>query len=60
MPDPELMTVDELAAYLRVHPTTIYRLAKRGRIPVFRVGGGWRFSKESIDRWRREQRKNPG
>ena len=38
MPDPDLMTVDELAAYLKVHPATIYRLIKRGELPAFKVG----------------------
>jgi excisionase family DNA binding protein len=54
---PELMTAGELAAYLRVHTLTIYRLAKRGEIPSFRAGGGWRFDKKTVDDWLREQQK---
>jgi excisionase family DNA binding protein len=53
----EVMTLRELSAYLRVHPSTIYRLVKRHEIPAFHVGG-WRFNIESIDRWRL-QRANP-
>lgn len=46
-----IMTVMELADYLRVHPTTIYRLLKLGQLPAFKVGSDWRFTVESIDRW---------
>ena len=42
----------EVADYLRVHPTTIYRLLKKRQIPAFKVGSDWRFSLESIDGWR--------
>jgi excisionase family DNA binding protein len=46
------MTVTEVAEYLRVHTSTIYRLLRRGEIPGFRVGSDWRFNRESIDAWR--------
>ena len=49
------MTLEEVANYLRVHPSTIYRLVKRGKLPAFKVGSDWRFNVESIDRWRLEQ-----
>ena len=49
------MTVRELAGYLKIHPSTIYRLLKQGSIPAFKVGSDWRFNRESIDKWRREQ-----
>ena len=42
----------ELAEYLRVHPSTIYRLLRHGTLPALRVGSDWRFSREAIDRWR--------
>jgi excisionase family DNA binding protein len=54
------MNVSELATYLRLHPTTVTGLAKRGKIPAFRVGNGWRFEKAAIDGWRRKQEENPG
>jgi excisionase family DNA binding protein len=44
-----MMTVKELADYWRVHPTTIYRLLREGKIPAFRVGMDWRFNREAID-----------
>ena len=46
-----VMTVGELSAYLRVHPSTIYRLLKRHEIPAFHIGSDWRFNIEEIDRW---------
>lgn len=52
---PPVMNVEEVAAYLRVAPATIYRLAKRGEIPGAKVGRSWRFQKESIDHWLTEQ-----
>jgi excisionase family DNA binding protein len=50
-PDEEIFTVDELSKHLRVHPTTIYRLLRRGLIPGFRVGSTWRFSRPAIEQW---------
>jgi excisionase family DNA binding protein len=50
-----VLTVKELSDYLKVHPSTIYRQLKRGRLPAFKVGSDWRFNIESIDRWRLEQ-----
>ncbi len=49
---PAVMTVKELSAYLRVHPTTIYRLLRKGQIPGFRTDGDWRFHIKAIDEWR--------
>ncbi len=47
----ELMTVGEVADYLRVTKKTIYRLLGRGNIPATKVGNQWRFEKSSIDDW---------
>ena len=44
----------ELSEYLRVHPTTVYRLLRAKQLPGFRVGSEWRFSLDVIDRWRSE------
>ena len=55
MDNSRVMTVKELSDYLKVHPSTIYRQLKRGRLPAFKVGSDWRFNIESIDRWRLEQ-----
>jgi excisionase family DNA binding protein len=55
-----VMTVRELSEYLRVHPSTIYRLLRRNQIPAFRMGSDWRFNIEAIDRWRLERDKPGG
>lgn len=49
---PKVLTVGEVATYLHVHPSTIYRLLRQGRLPAFRIGSDWRFSLENIDHWR--------
>lgn len=46
----EIMTVAELAEYLRVNEATVYRLAQEGQIPGMKVGRQWRFKREAIDR----------
>jgi excisionase family DNA binding protein len=50
--DDKVMTVMEVAEYLHVHPSTIYRMLRKHEIPAFRVGSDWRFNRESIDDWR--------
>ena len=50
-----IMTIGQVADYLKVTERTIYRLAGAKQIPAFKVGGSWRFSKADIDRWIREQ-----
>lgn len=52
---PKVLTVRELSEYLRVHPTTVYRLLRARQLPGFRVGSEWRFSIDMIDRWRSEE-----
>ena len=47
----EIMTVEQLAKYLNVGVTTIYKLANDGKIPDTKVGNQWRFRKEKIDEW---------
>ena len=43
-----LLTLDNVAEYLHVHPSTIYRMIKRNQLPAFKFGGAWRFNPESI------------
>ena len=47
----ELMTVKEVASYLRVTERTIYRILRRGSIPATKVGCQWRFDRAFIDKW---------
>jgi len=47
----DVMTVREVADYLKVKDRTIYRLVANREMPGFKVGGSWRFRKAEIDRW---------
>lgn len=51
----EILTIREVAAYLKVTERTIYRLAAEKKIPAFKVGGTWRFPRSEIDQWIRQQ-----
>lgn len=46
-----VLKIDELAGYLRIPKSTLYKLAQEGKIPAQKVGRHWRFRKEAIDRW---------
>ncbi len=47
----EILTIDEVAAYLKAGKRTVYRLASSGKIPAFKLGGTWRFRRAEMDRW---------
>jgi len=47
----KLMTLEEVAEYLRLSVHTIYKMAQKGKIPALKAGKKWRFRKEDIDRW---------
>jgi len=47
----EIMTLEEVAKYLKVKPQTIYTWSKEGTIPAAKMGKEWRFRKSVIDRW---------
>ncbi len=51
MPDDEIMTLEEVAAYLKVRPQTIYTWAQEKRIPAAKLGKEWRFKRSIIDAW---------
>jgi excisionase family DNA binding protein len=46
-----IMTVAELAQYLQVHPTTLYKLVRRHQIPAFKIGADYRFDRDAIEKW---------
>ena len=48
---PEILTVPEMADYLRVHKLTLYRLIKAGRVPFFKIGSDYRFMRSAIEAW---------
>jgi len=54
----KVLTVKDVADYLQVHTSTIYRLLRRRGIPAFKVGTDWRFNIESIDEWRKLQERS--
>jgi excisionase family DNA binding protein len=49
-PEPA-MTVRDVAGYLNVDEKTVYRLAKRGELPGFKVAGSGRFKRSDLDGW---------
>ena len=52
-----VMTVDEVADYLKMKTVTIYKHAQTGKLPAFKVGSKWRFKKDTIDKWIEKQEK---
>lgn len=50
-PPPEVMTIDDLAAYLQVSKSSLYKLAQDGKVPGQKVGKHWRFRRQTIDTW---------
>jgi excisionase family DNA binding protein len=51
----EILTLEEVATYLRLKPQTIYKWAQEGRIPAAKLGKEWRFRRSVLDRWLDEQ-----
>ena len=47
----DIMTIKEVAEYLKLTEKTAYRLAAEGKIPGFKVGGSWRFKRIEIEKW---------
>lgn len=54
----EILTVKELAKYLKMDEHTVYRLARKGVLPAVKIGGEWRFRKDLIDKWIEEKSLN--
>ena len=51
MSNDEIMTVQDVARYLKLKPQTIYKWAQDGKIPAAKLGKEWRFRKSIIDKW---------
>ena len=51
----EIMSIEQLADYLKVSRSTLYKLAQDGRLPGQKVGKRWRFHKKAIDDWLGQQ-----
>jgi len=47
----QIMTLSEVAEYFQIHRNTLYRLVRKGKIPCFKIGSGYRFNKDAINKW---------
>jgi excisionase family DNA binding protein len=47
----DVLTIGELAIYLKIPKSTLYKLVREGKIPSQKIGRHWRFQKRSIERW---------
>lgn len=52
----EILTLSEVAAYLKLAERTLYGYAQKGLVPGIKVGSAWRFRKTDIDAWLEQQR----
>ena len=50
------LTIEELADYLKMGRTKLYRMAQKADIPASKIGNQWRFDREEIDEWMKSQR----
>ena len=51
----DILTIREVADYLKVTERTLYRLAQEGKIPAFKFGGAWRFRRGDLEQWSQSQ-----
>ena len=52
----QILTLKEVAAYLKLAEKTAYRLVSEGKLPGFKVGGSWRFKREDLEAWIEKQK----
>jgi len=52
----KIMTLEETAKYLKIGKSTLYKMAREGKIPAVKIANQWRFRKEDIDKWLQEIR----
>lgn len=53
------MTIDDLAAYIQLPKSSLYKLAQEGKVPGQKIGKHWRFHKDAIDDWLKSDTKRP-
>ena len=63
--EPSFLTLEEVAAMLRVSKRTIHRMIKQNKMPAFKVGGQWRIAQNRLQQWVHQKeitipRLNPG
>ncbi len=56
----EVLTIKDVATFLRIADKTAYLMAQRGELPGFKVGGQWRFTRSDIDAWMEERKRTSG
>jgi len=54
-PAGEILTIEELALYLKIPKSTLYKLVRDGSLPSKKVGKHWRFHKDAIDAWLKQE-----
>ncbi len=54
-PSGDVLTIDELAVYLKIPKSTLYKLVREGSVPCQKVSKHWRFHKDAIDSWLKQQ-----
>jgi excisionase family DNA binding protein len=52
----QILTLKEVAAYLKLAEKTAYRLVSEGKLPGFKVGGSWRFKRDDLEAWIEKQK----
>ena len=53
METPEVMTIDDVAQYLKISRRSVYRLAQAGEIPARKIVNRWRFHRSELEKWLR-------
>lgn len=51
----EVLTIEDLADFLKISKSTLYKLVREGSIPCQKVGKHWRFHKDAIDEWLKQK-----
>ena len=54
----EVMTIEDVADYLRVPRSSVYKLAQSGELPGRKVGKHWRFHRKTMERWLSDWKSN--
>ena len=52
----DVLTIEELATYLKISKSSLYKIVREGKVPSQKVGRHWRFRKKAIDLWLEETR----
>ena len=58
-PAGKVLTIEELAEYLKIPKSTLYKLVREGSVPCQKVGKHWRFHKDCIDEWIKGEPNSP-